>query len=94
MRLLAPEIDARTVQQEGWSGRENGDLLMAAAESFDVLITTDRGIPHQQNLSQYEIGVVLLEAFSNRPEDLAPLVPEVKARIGSVLPGTVTRVTP
>jgi hypothetical protein len=92
-RLLAPEIEARTVRQEGWSGRSNGDLLTAASASFDVFITTDRGIPHQQNLSRYAIGIVLLEARSNRIEDLAPLVPEVKARVASVAPGVVIRVT-
>ncbi len=45
--LLAPEIEARTVPQEGWRGRKNGLLLSAAAETFDMLITTDHGIPHQ-----------------------------------------------
>ena len=92
VRLLAPELEVRTVQQEGWSGRKNGDLLSVASPSFDVLITTDRGIPHQQNLSRYRIGIVLMEAPSNRIEDLAPLVPEVKARLGSVAPGVVIRV--
>lgn len=57
IRLLAPEVEARTVQQEGWSGRKNGDLLSAASASFDIFITTDRGIPHQQNLSRYSIGM-------------------------------------
>lgn len=90
--LLAPEIEARTVQQEGWSGRKNGKLLTVASASFDALITTDRGIPHQQNLSRYEIGIILMEARSNRIEDLSPLVPEVKARLGSVAPGVVLRV--
>ena len=93
VRLLAPEIEARTVQQEGWRGRENGDLLSAASASFDVLITTDKGIPDQQNLSRYAIGIVLMETRSNRAEDLAPLVPEVKARIGSVAPGVVVCIT-
>lgn len=64
---------------------------MAAAES-DALITTDKGIPHQQNLSRCGIGIVLMEARSNRVEDLAALVPEVKARLGSVAPGVVLRV--
>jgi hypothetical protein len=92
VRLLAPEVEARTVMQEGWSGRKNGDLLSVAAPSFDVFITNDRGIPHQQNLSRYDIGVLLLEARSNRIEDLAPLVPEIKVRLGSVSPGAVVRV--
>jgi hypothetical protein len=88
----APEAEARTVQQEGWRGRKNGDLLSAAAASFDVFITTDQGIPHQQNSSRYKIAIMLREARSNRIEDLAPLIPEMKARPDSVAPGTVTRV--
>jgi hypothetical protein len=93
IRLLAPEIEARTVQQEGWRGRRNGDLLSAAAAAgFDAFITTDRGIPHQQNISRYGIGVVLLEAPSNRAEDLASLVPRVKDRIRALHPVGVIRV--
>ena len=93
VRLLAPEVEARTVQQMGWSGRKNGDLLAAAAEAFDVFVTTDRGIPHQQNLAQHETGIVLLEVRSNREADLAPLVPRVKALLGAIAPGVVLRVT-
>ena len=93
VRLLAPEIEARTVREEGWSGRTNGHLLSAAAEAFDALIKTDRGIPHQQNLSRYAIAIVLLEARSNRVADLAALVPALKARIGSFAPGAVLRIS-
>ena len=92
VQLLAPELEARTVQQEGWSGRQNGDLLRIASPSFDVFITTDRGIPHQQNLSRYGIGIMLLEARSNRVEDLAVLVPQIKDRLDAVAPGVVVRV--
>lgn len=91
--LFAPEIEVRTVQQEGWRGRKNGDLLEAASEFFDALITTDQGIPHQQNLGRYKVGIILMESRSNRIEDLAPLVPQVKARLGSVALGVVLRVS-
>lgn len=50
-RELVPEFEISTVQGEGWSGRTNGRLLEAAAASFDVFLTTNQGIPHQQNLS-------------------------------------------
>lgn len=91
--LLAPELVTRTVQQEGWKGLKNGDLLRVASASFDVFITTDRGIPHQQNLSRYAIGIIVLEARSNRAEDLAALVPKVKERLGAVAPGVVFRLS-
>jgi len=93
VRFLAPEFEVSTVQRESWSGRKNGDLLDAAAAKFDVFITEDQGIPHQQNLSCYAIGIVLLEAYSNRVEDLSALVPQLKARQDKVAVGKVLRVS-
>ena len=92
-RELVPEFEISTVQREGWSGRTNGLLLEAAAASFDVFITTDQGIPHQQNLSRYSIAIVILEAFSNRVEDLRPLIPDVKDRQGEMIPQAVLRIS-
>ena len=33
-----------TVQEKGWSGLENGELLRIAESEFDVWLTADRGI--------------------------------------------------
>ena len=92
LKSLAPEIDAATVQEAGWSGTRNGELLELAAVSFELFITIDSGIPHQQNLGRIAIGLMLLEAPSNRAEDLAPLVPEMKQRLPEVKPGVVIRI--
>jgi hypothetical protein len=44
--------DCRTVPQAGFAGRSNGELLaLAESAGFDVLLTVDRGISYQQNLS-------------------------------------------
>ena len=43
-RSLAPQYEARTVKQQGWAGRKNGDLLQIASEYFDAFLTTDKGI--------------------------------------------------
>jgi Domain of unknown function (DUF5615) len=67
----------RTVAAEGWSGTDNGELLRLAADSFDVLITADRNLEHQQNLTALPISVVVLVAPTNRIESLTPLVPEL-----------------
>ena len=91
-QLLAPEIDALTVQQMGWSGLKNGELLKRAEAKFDLLITTDQGIPHQQNLDRFDIRIVLLEANSNRAEDLAVLVPVLKSHVTSALSDKVLRI--
>ena len=69
--------EVRTVAAVGWSGTENGELLRLAAEHFDVLITADRNLEHQQNLRALPVAVVVLVASTNRLESLAPLVPEL-----------------
>jgi hypothetical protein len=42
----------RTAAEQEWTTLENGQLLDAAeASGFDVLLTTDKNIRHQQNLA-------------------------------------------
>ena len=44
-------------RDRGWDRLTNGDLLSAAeAAGFEILVTTDRNIRHQQNLSKRVIG--------------------------------------
>ena len=45
-----PDHDTRTVQAMGWSGLKNGELLARAADLFEVFLTVDQNLPHQQNL--------------------------------------------
>lgn len=78
--------------EAGWAGKSNGELLRLAAREFDAFVSTDKGIPHQQNVSRFDLAVVLLRATSNAREDLTPLMDEVDAALGSVEPGTVVRV--
>lgn len=84
--------DLVTVAEAGWAGKKNGELLRLAEREFDALVSTDKGIPHQQNVSRFDLAVVLLRARSNTREDLAPLMDEVNSALGSVEPGTVVRV--
>jgi hypothetical protein len=48
----------RTAVQEGWDALSNGKLLAAAGARFDVLVTCDQNIVHQQNLSGRTIAIV------------------------------------
>ena len=39
----------------------NGELLdLAESEGYEVLVTTDQSMPHQQNLARWRVGVVIL----------------------------------
>ena len=81
-----------TVREAGWSGLTNGELLTRACEAFDVLLTADQNLQHQQNLSALPLAVVVLVASTNKLEDLRPLVPELLKRLGSLAAGTLIRI--
>jgi hypothetical protein len=80
-RLIAGH-EVTTVVKMGWSGLTNGRLLEVAQYDFDCLVTVDRSLVHQQDLTNFDIAVLVVRAPTNRIEDLAPLVP----RILEVLP--------
>ena len=86
--------EVRSVRGMGWTGMRNGDLLRAAERAFDMLVTMDRNMEHQQSLSRYDIAVVLLSGASNRLEDTVGFVPEVdRLLLGGVEPGRLYRLT-
>ncbi len=64
-----------------WAGLMNGDLLRLAEKQFDVFITTDRNLSVQQNLTNFNIAVVVLCALTNRLADLKPLVQDILATL-------------
>ena len=46
--------EVHTVEEAGFKGLENGNLLRAASGIYDVLITVDQNLPYQQNLTGLE----------------------------------------
>lgn len=80
-RWLPESVEVVTVRERGWDSKKNGDLLASAEKEFDLLLTTDRGIPHQQDLSRFDLTVVVLTAKSNRLSDLEPHMKEVASLI-------------
>jgi hypothetical protein len=61
---IRPYLDGhlvRTASQQGWDKLRNGDLLTAAEEAgFDLLLTTDRNMRYQQNLTGRKIAIIAL----------------------------------
>ena len=82
-----PDYEVKTVPQMGWAGVKNGQLLTLAESEFDVFITVDRNLSFQQNLPQFDMAVIVLQAPSNRLADLKPLAPKVLAILATVAKG-------
>jgi predicted nuclease of predicted toxin-antitoxin system len=57
-----PGHEVSTIEEVGLKGLKNGELLRAAAEQFDALITVDRRMPTQQNLAQFNLALIVLIA--------------------------------
>ena len=88
--LAGHQVD--TVAGRGWAGVKNGELLLRMQGEYDVLITMDRGIEHQHNLSSLPFGVLLVRAASNRMVHLVPLVSKILDALKLVQPGELQQV--
>jgi hypothetical protein len=64
-----------TTRDAGWQDFSNGLLLSQAATRFDLFLTTDKHIRHQQNLSKLPLPVIELNGVSNRLKSLQELLP-------------------
>lgn len=88
MRLLLDECVPRrlkrdfkghlvtTIDEAGFKGLKNGKLLRSACALFDVLVTVDKNIEHQQNKAELTMAILILSASSNRYESILPLIPK------------------
>jgi hypothetical protein len=77
----------------GWGGVENGELLKLAADAtFDVLMTNDRGLEHEQNQGSLPIAVLVLMTKSNNIEAIRPLYPRLQEMPGHLRPGELAKV--
>jgi predicted nuclease of predicted toxin-antitoxin system len=91
--LLTPRHDVSTVSYMGWSTLENGSLLsQAASNGFDASVTKDQGLAHEQNLANLPLAVVVLQAKTNKIDDIRPLVSKLLWALDSLTPRSVTAV--
>lgn len=82
-----------TIQEMGWAGKKNGELLaLMAAAGFEVLLTVDQNLRHQQNLAASGVAILVMAAPSNRLADLVPLIPGVEAALSSIRTGDAVEV--
>lgn len=88
-----PGHQVMTVQEQGWSGKKNGELLQLLQGEFDVFLTADQNLTYQQNLSQTSVAVIILVAPNNRVEALRPLMPKVQEILKTIQPGEVVHVS-
>ena len=82
----------QTVPQAGWSGIKNGRLLALIGDSFDVFITIDQNIRHQQNLVGLPLAIVLVSVPDNTLLSYVPLFDVMRRAVDAVRPGDITTI--
>jgi hypothetical protein len=91
IRPFLKEHEVQTAAQRGWDKLKNGELLRAAEDAgFDVLVTPDKNIRHQQNLKMRTIAIVVL-GNAQWPA-LRRYVERVVTAVNAAKPGTYCEV--
>jgi hypothetical protein len=91
LRHHLAEFDVVTVQFQGWSGIQNGDLIALIDGRFDVFLTADQNLRYQQNLRNRRFAIIELP-FIRR--DSIPLwVEKIRLAILSAQPGDYIQIS-
>ena len=65
LRRYLPEHIVDTAAERGWAEASNGNLLdHAERDGYDVVITADQNMRHQQDLARRRIALVALLSTS------------------------------
>jgi hypothetical protein len=71
-------------------GKRNGDLLQEAElAGYEVLLTVDQGMLHQQNLTGRKLSIISIRSRTNQLEDLLPLVGAILKAMETISAGQV-----
>jgi predicted nuclease of predicted toxin-antitoxin system len=86
--------ECQTVRKAGFGSKKNGELLTLAEAHWDVLLTSDRNIKYQQNMTGRRVSILILCAKSNRMTDLLPLIPACAQALLSLETGRIVEIGP
>ena len=84
--------ECETVRDAGLSGKENGELIALAEKKFDILITIDKNIRYQQNITGRNIAILIIRVASNDLDDIRLQIPQALAALKTTKPGQIVEV--
>jgi hypothetical protein len=91
LRESLRQHEVSTAYERGWATLKNGELLDAAErEGFEILVTTDKNLRHQQNLGARRIAIVVLTSTS-WPR-IQPEITAVVRAVNGAYPGSYAEV--
>jgi hypothetical protein len=92
VREAFTQHEIQTVKEMGWGGITNGKLMALAQQSFDIFVTLDQNLEHQQNLAKLRFGIVVIAVPDNNIKYLKPLFPDLLKAAESIGPGQIIHI--
>lgn len=93
LKAHLPEHETSTTQENGWADVVNGKLLeLAELNGFDVIVTADANIKHQQNFSHRNVMIVIMRAYNNRLATHVQMIPDVERALTGMRPGEIVEI--
>lgn len=90
-RLPGHNIDF--ARERGWEKHGNGELLdLAEAHGYEVFISTDKGIQHQQNIEGRKLSVIVVRANWKRITE--EIIEAIESAVDEVPVGTCVEIPP
>lgn len=84
-----PGHEVSTVEEAGFKGLKNGQLLQSVSGKYDVLVTVDRNLIYQQNLKLFSLAIIVLAAKRNTYAAFQPLMQQVLTALDKINAGDV-----
>lgn len=77
-------FEISTVKDMGWLGKKNGELLeLATINNFEIFLTIDKNLIHQQSIHKFGIKFIILAAINNKHQTLQPFIDKVKVLLAN-----------
>ena len=87
VRYAFSKHEVRTVREMGWGGITNGKLMVLAQQGFDIFVTVDQNLEHQQNVAKLMLGLIIVAVPDNNIKYFTPVFAELQKSAESVRPG-------
>lgn len=92
IKQLLDGHEVANVHECGWGGLDDALLLLRAQDSFDILLTLDRKLEFQQNISKLRLGLLVVQVPKNQIAFYRAIRAEILAAVSEIRPGKVLHV--
>jgi predicted nuclease of predicted toxin-antitoxin system len=76
------DFEVYTVNEMKWCGVKNGKLMsLCVTNQFDVILTIDKNMTHQQNIEKYPITIAVFNTSTSKMEELLLFIPSLLKQI-------------